>query len=478
MKTTSKDLHGTASTAKGKIAQSVPYAVVDPERVDARRYFDKDFFDLESRSVWPRTWQMAGREEQIPHPGDYLEYSIFDKSVIVVRLQDNTIKAFHNACRHRGMPLAQKPRGNLRNGFRCPFHGWCYDLDGRNSFVFEPGLFSDAALREEDLQLRECRSERWAGWVFVTFEDDPVPLRQALMPFAAIAEAFNVPQMRVEWWRGTVAPVNWKLAMAAFMEGYHVMGTHPQLLPPNARGKNAFYRGGRLGSTREAAAAQKDSASIVAASIRYLREQGRGMEGYVHEKDIRVAEGLRNIELPDDPSLAAKVYREALNDAIVRWNRGAGIPIADINEIEAQGFMPGVYFAYPNFFLLLYFGNAVFYRFRPLGAEEILFEMGSMTLFPAGEEPEFTREIEMLAPDDKRWPLVPAQDLANLPAQQRGCHAAGFEFMRLSRDVEGLISMFEQLVDGYIAGLGQDELTGAAHVVSGPIDRPIRDLWV
>lgn len=471
------DSFDATTNAQTKIAQSVPFAVTNPERIDARRYYDQEFYQIESRSVWSRTWQMACREEQIPHPGDYIEYTIFDKSVIVVRVDEDTIKAFHNACRHRGMPLVQQPRGNLHGGFRCPFHAWCYDLEGRNTFVFEPGLFDSAALDESDLRLRECASDRWAGWVFVTFEDNPAPLRDALTPFAATAEAFNVPQMRAEWWRGTVAPVNWKLAMEAFMEGYHVMGTHPQLLPPNARGKNAFYRGGRLGSTREAAVMQKDSSSLIASSIRYLREQGRGMEGYVHEKDIRVAEGLRNLELPEDPALAATEYRKALNDAIVRWNRGAGIPIADINEIEAQGFMPGVYFAYPNFFLLLYFGNAVFYRFRPLGPEETLFEMGSMTLFPAGEEPQFTRDLEMLAPDDARWPVVPAQDLSNLPAQQRGLHAIGFEYMRLSRDVEGLISMFQQLVDGYMAGLSRDALVRAGQTVAGPIDRPVLNLW-
>jgi glycine betaine catabolism A len=466
-----------AASALDHVAAAVPYAVVDPERISAQRYYDSEFYDIESRAVWSRTWQMACREEQIPHVGDYVEYTILNRSVFVVRVDDNTIKAYHNACRHRGMPLVQKDRGNARNGFRCPFHGWCYNLDGTIDFLFEPGLFSEAAKDSDDLRLRECRSAQWAGWVFVTFELEPAPLRDSLLPFAEVAEEFNVPQMRTEWWRSAVVPVNWKLAMEAFMEGYHVMGTHPQLLPPNARGRNAFYRGGRMGSTRQAAATQKDSSTLIESTIRYLREQGRGMGGYIHEKDIVVAEGLRNLDLPDDPVLAAPIYRTALNNAIVQWNRGAGIPIADVNDLESRGIMPGVYFAFPNFFLLLYFGNAVFYRFRPLGPESSLFEMGSMTLFPAGEEPEFNKQVDVLLPDDPRWPLVPAQDLSNLPAQQRGCHAAGFEFMRLSRDVEGLISTFEQLVDGYMAGLDQRQLLDAARKVSGPIDRPIVALW-
>ena len=77
--------------------------------------------------------------------------------------------------------------------------------------------------------------------------------------------------------------------------------------------------------------------------------------------------------------------------------------------------------------------------------------------------------------DDPSWPPIPAQDYANLPRQQKGLHS-GFEYMRLSADVEGLISNYQRLIDGYLADLPHDKLVEAVQQVSGPIDVPVRDL--
>ncbi len=81
-----------------------------------------------------------------------------------------------------------------------------------------------------------------------------------------------------------------------------------------------------------------------------------------------------------------------------------------------------------------------------------------------------------MAPDDPRWPPIPAQDYSNLPKQQKGLHARGFEYMRLSDKVEGLISNFERVVDGFLAGLPYDKLVPAIQKVNTTIDVPIADL--
>jgi hypothetical protein len=78
--------------------------------------------------------------------------------------------------------------------------------------------------------------------------------------------------------------------------------------------------------------------------------------------------------------------------------------------------------------------------------------------------------------DDPRWPPIPKQDYSNLPKQQRGLHSGGFEFMRLSREMEGLIGNYHRLIDGYLAGCEYNKLVQAAEKVSGPIDVPIKDL--
>jgi phenylpropionate dioxygenase-like ring-hydroxylating dioxygenase large terminal subunit len=221
-----------------------------PSAFRRRATYDPEFFALERERLWPRVWQMACRLEEIPEVGDYVEYEILGQSVIVVRTAPDRIRAYHNACRHRGMRLVQG-RGNAANGLVCPFHGWCWNLDGSNRFVFAPNLFREDQLDPVDLGLRACRLETWGGCAFVNFDDDAPPLRPSLEPFATYHDAFLVDRMRAEAWFSTVLPVNWKLASEAFMEGYHATQTHPQLLARSVkRGLRRRHRHRRLHGSR------------------------------------------------------------------------------------------------------------------------------------------------------------------------------------------------------------------------------------
>ena len=155
-------------------------AITDPERIPAARYYSPEFFEAECEHLWPHVWQMACRLEEIPDPGDFVEYRNLDQSIIVVRVDADTIKAYFNACRHRGTKLVDD-RGNCEGGgFICPFHGWCWNLDGSNSFVYQPELFSDAALDPDDLRLVECQVDTWAGCAFVNVDPDAPSLHASL----------------------------------------------------------------------------------------------------------------------------------------------------------------------------------------------------------------------------------------------------------------------------------------------------------
>ena len=140
----------------------VPFAMTNPERVPAKRYYDADFFALESEKLWPHVWQMACRLEEIPRPGDYIVYRILDRSVIVVRTDDQTIRAYHNHCRHRGVELVNA-QGHTSGGFICPFHGWRWNVEGENTFVFEPDSFSQENMCKDELALVPVRLETWGG---------------------------------------------------------------------------------------------------------------------------------------------------------------------------------------------------------------------------------------------------------------------------------------------------------------------------
>jgi len=443
-------------------ALPVPYAIELPDRVRKERYFDPDFYRLECELLWPRVWQMACRLEEIPKPHDFVEYEFLDQSIVVLRTDDMGVKAFQNACRHRGVKIVQG-RGTCESGFVCPFHGWCYGSDGQNSFVPRRRTFAEHNLYADDLNLVPVRCEVWGGCAWINLDDDAPPLRACLEPAASILDAWKVESLRTEWWYACRLPVNWKLAVEAFVESYHVVEAHPQLVIPTRYG------------LREGASF--DPRAFIDADIQYLRAMSEGMAGMVHANDVRVAESLRSMELPDDPKAAIATWNRTLNDAVTSWHRERGADMPDLNELDAQGLNLEFYQCFPHYFVLPMYSSASSYRFRPLAPEETLMEIWSLTRFPAGDEPPEPTPPETWECDDPRWPPIPTQDFSNLPRQQKGLHAKGFEYMRLSEGMEGHISNLQRTVDGFLAGLPHDELLPALHEVNVyPFDKPIADL--
>jgi hypothetical protein len=170
-------------------------------------------------------------------------------------------------------------------------------------------------------------------------------------------------------------------------------------------------------------------------------------------------------------------WARALNDAVVAWHRGRGSDIPDLNQLEDQGLNEPMGYCFPHYFVLPMYSSATAYRFRPLGPEETIMEFWSLTRFPEGEELGRPTPPELWECDDSRLPPIPTQDFSNLPRQQRGLHAKGFEYMRLSEGIEGGVANFERTVDGFLAGLPYDQLlTSLAAINLNPLERPVVDL--
>jgi phenylpropionate dioxygenase-like ring-hydroxylating dioxygenase large terminal subunit len=208
--------------------KAIPFRITDPERIPSKRYYDEEFFRLECERLWPHVWQMACRLEQIPNVGDWIEYTNLGKSVIVVRTKDG-VKAYDNACRHRGVKLAEGHGNCETSGFTCPFHGWRWNMEGANTFVYGRSKFSDHQLDQAEIALPRVRVDTWGGCAFINYDDKAPSYRETIGPLADRLEAYQVEKLRAEWCYATVLPANWKLAMEAFQEGLHVMRTHPQL---------------------------------------------------------------------------------------------------------------------------------------------------------------------------------------------------------------------------------------------------------
>ena len=109
------------------------------------RYLSPEILALEHEKLWPHVSQVACRVDQLPEQGSYVEYSIGDQSILVVRVDENTVKAYFNSCRHRGLRLGAGCGRFEGRTIRGPYHGWAYRLDGSNAHVFRPEQFSDEA---------------------------------------------------------------------------------------------------------------------------------------------------------------------------------------------------------------------------------------------------------------------------------------------------------------------------------------------
>jgi nitrite reductase/ring-hydroxylating ferredoxin subunit len=455
------------------VEKSAPFAITDRERIPTKRYYDEEFYRLECERLWPHVWQMACRLEQIAHVGDWIEYSNLGKSVIVVRTKDG-IKAYHNACRHRGMQLA-KGHGNCQaRGFVCPFHGWRWNIEGKNTFVYGKRIFSERQLDQADIELKTCRVELFIGCVFINFDANATSLRESVGPLAAGLDAYQTDHMRAEWWYATVLPANWKTAMEAFMEGYHVMRTHPQLQDAQPVLFNSLY--GLIPGGMQIFNPSLSARDNIKSQFKMMQLLSEGMAGMCHAKDVAVAGGMLDVELPEDPEQALMTWFGMLNHAVTEQGRARGEPTPDLNEIAVKTPVKSVEFIFPHYFLLPNLSSMSAYRIRPLGPESCLFELWSLTHFPKGEEPEPVMEPVTLAHDSEEFPPIPRQDYSNIPAQQVGMHAEGFDFMRLSNSIEGLISNYHQLIDGYLKGVPLDRLSKAMTTLSGNFDGPIFDL--
>ncbi|WP_137787332.1 aromatic ring-hydroxylating dioxygenase subunit alpha [Sphingomonas sp. 3P27F8] len=204
-----------------------PVPDIGTDAIPVDRYIDPAFARLEEKYLWPRIWQMACREEEIPNPGDTLVYEIAGKSLLVVRQQDGAIRAFHNSCLHRGRKLATL--GGCKNEFRCPYHGIAWNTDG--SFKDNPISWDFPQWEGTDVSLPEALVGTWAGFVFINMDRNAVPLDEVLGPIKEHFARYENEDRYIHFHVQKIVPCNWKTAAEAFMESHHAITTHPQLLP-------------------------------------------------------------------------------------------------------------------------------------------------------------------------------------------------------------------------------------------------------
>ena len=203
------------------------YTYRGSEPLEASRYTSAEFEKLENERVWPNVWQFAAREEDMPDTGDFVVYENAGRSFLVVRQADGGVRAFHNVCLHRGRKL--RTENGSADQFQCPFHGFTWSLAG--DFKDVPCRWDFTHLKDAEMKLPEAGVGRWAGYIFVRENSGGPSLLEYLAPLPAHFARWRHEECFTAINVGKVVPANWKVTMEAFMEAWHTIVTHPQLLP-------------------------------------------------------------------------------------------------------------------------------------------------------------------------------------------------------------------------------------------------------
>jgi phenylpropionate dioxygenase-like ring-hydroxylating dioxygenase large terminal subunit len=428
------------------------------------RYVDPEFLKLEYEHLFPNVWQMACREEEVPHVGSYLEYRIGDQSIIVVRSTPDRIQAFYNNCIHRGTKLISR-EGRL-DEFRCPFHGWRFALDGACTFIHGEEEFDPRPAERK--RLRDVRCETWGGWVFISMNPDAEPLPEWLDPLPTALGPFRPEAMRYAWHKRTILPANWKTAIDAFIEGYHTPGTHPQYIRLRTRGKpdprpcdvNEYpfapynptfvYRNHSrfvFGVRKNAPVAGTASAGgpeIIRAMITYQLQQLRALNNVY---DLRAAEELCRTDFGDKP------FYELFGQLRRKYAEAAGVPTPALTMDQVSAGQ-GSWHMFPTMVNLIEPGSILGYRALPNGddPDSCIFDVWSLYFWPEGGAPKVELEI-VPRWQDGDWGQVLAQDFSNMGEVQQGMHSRGFKGHWLNRQQEMTIHNAHRIADRFLFGV-------------------------
>ncbi len=375
--------------------------------VPVARYTTAEFHDLEVEKVWRRVWQMACREEDIPAVGDHLTYDIAGLSILVVHTEHDGIKAYFNVCPHRGR-LLKESRGRSSE-LRCAFHGFAWELDGCLKQV--PCRWDFPRMVDDEWSLPEVRVGTWGGFVFINMDPNCEPLEDYLGDLPNHFERWPLEDRFKEAHVAKVMPCNWKVAQEAFMEAFHVVATHPQLLPSLGDAKSQYDVFGNF--SRALTPSGTPSPHI---------------NWTPSEQEIFDAMSDRNLDEPPKAEVAEGDTARRLGGHMTRegLRKVIGDRADDLCDAEL---LENIYYTvFPNFHPWGAY-NRICYRFRPNGHDHGTSIMECMLLSPfAGDERPPAAPINWLG-DDEDWTDAPElgllarvfnQDVYNLPHIQTG----------------------------------------------------------
>lgn len=420
------------------------YAYMGSEPLAAARYTSRQFFDAEISKMWPNVWQFAARDEEMPEPGDVVVYENAGRSYLLARQNDGSVRAFHNVCLHRGRKL--RLESGYAKEFRCPFHGFTWNTDGTLKEI--PCRWDFGHLTDERMKLPEARTERWGGYIFLRESDTGLSLEEYLAPLPEHFKRWRHEDCTTTIWIAKVVPANWKAVSEAFMEAWHSLVTHPQILPFTGDANtlyNVYGDNVNLALTPFAVLSPhidpngKEQQWIVDEFLKYNGRAGG------KDLDVKVPKGM--------------TAREAM--AATNRDRYTKLSGRDHSHaIDAELLDAFVYNVFPNFAPWGGFMPNIVYRWRPWPDQDsTLMEVRILTRVPP--ETKIPRSVPMrMLSNDESWASATElgtlgsvfdQDMGNLPYVQQGLKASKTGEVNLGDYQEIRIRHFHRTLDKYLS---------------------------
>jgi phenylpropionate dioxygenase-like ring-hydroxylating dioxygenase large terminal subunit len=428
-------------------------------------YLSREWLQLEKERLWPRVWQVACREEEVPQIGDYVTFEIADESIVIVRTAADTLKAFFNVCQHRGRRLVSGC-GHISK-FHCRFHGWQYHLDGSVARILDADDWRDCPdFDEQTLRLKEPRIDTWGGFVFINMDPQAESLHTYLQPINEVYGPYEFEKMRYRWYKSIKLPCNWKVALEAFNEAYHVYATHPQLLDSFGddetrsfvHGKHAMF--GYYSATRLVGAPSSRTGKPVPADLRpgiveFFRTLDEQLAAVTTPRSYQAATRLltEGSATSSPAELLSQVLQFQREAAIAE---GAGWP----NISPEQMYRAGTdWHAFPNLIMLAAPDGLLAYRARPFKDDPdwCIYDIWSLVRYAPGAEPPLRREFYHSDTDwctdiEAKVGRILAQDVANMSEVQQGMKSRAFVGARTNPLQETPVSNFHRVLFEYLSG--------------------------
>ena len=384
------------------------------QRYSVKRYTSAAWHELEVERLWKKVWQFTCREEDIPEPGDHYRYDIAGMSFLIVRTETGELKAYPNACLHRGRMLKEFD-GNAAE-LRCPFHGFCWKLDGQLKDI--PADWDFPQIDQSDFSLPEIPLAVWAGFIFINPDQNCDPFDDFIKDLAEQFERWNLGGLYKQAHATKVMPCNWKIAQEAFCEAFHVNATHPQIMRS-------------IGDVNSQVDVWENCSRVITAGGTHsplLTDVSnpdliRAMMDLDHDAEVP--------EIPEGVSLRTFLAdRSRENLKAIAGDRAETYCDAELMDSLD-------YTLFPNFHPWGAF-NGIVYRFRPNGNDHRSAIMECMMLAPfEGERPP-AAQVHWLK-EDETWSSVLGflgkvfdQDSFNMPKVQQGLEATYMDGIVLS----------------------------------------------